>query len=203
MKRWTVVLLSAMLLLSVAGCGKKDNKETKTNNNLNKTKTNVAEEEYVNCFDVQSVVQSIMVNNETMGFPIEISKLKSTIAFGGLQDITPPKFFKGVLLDGETSIGAIEVYTESGRAEEDGLIYCIEVSEGSPWYLSIKGVTFGATIDEVKAAVGQPVFENGDVSDTYRLYYENCSDEYISFTFINGSLKTISFKYLPVEYRQG
>lgn len=201
MKKRIIILLSLMSVVLLAGCGSKDKKKDTSAGNLNKTKTNVEEEQYVNCFDVQSVSQSIMVNDQSMGFPIEMSKLKSTITLGGMQDITPPNFYKGVLLDEEASIGAVEVYTGSGNAAEDGLIYCIEVSEGSPWYLSINGITFGATIDEAKAAIGQPVFENGDVSDTYRLYYENCSYEYISLSFINGSLKTISFKYLPQEYR--
>lgn len=202
MKKRIAAILCIMLAVTAAGCGSKNKEDIDSTGNLNKTKTNIEEQPYVNCFDVQSVAQSVMVNDQSMEFPIEISKLKSTITLEGLQDITPPSFFKGVLLDEETSIGAVEVYTQSGNAKEDGLIYNIEITEGSPWYISLKGITFGSTIDEAKDAFGEPVFENGDISDTYRLYYENCSDEYISLSFVNGSLRTISFKYLPEEYRQ-
>lgn len=201
MKKITVVLLSAILVIGLVGCGKEDKKNENKNKNLETTKTNISEEEYVNCFDINNAVSSVMINDQQMTFPIEISKLKSTIVLGGLQEVIPPNFYKGSLADESVSIGAVEVYSESGDAAVDGQIHFLEVSEGSPWYLSVCGVTFGASIDEVKAAVGTPVFESGEAAGTYRVYYENCSYEYLSFLFIEGKLKTISFEYLPQELR--
>ena len=94
------------------------------------------------------------------------------------------------------------MYSESGSVEEDGYIHFLEVTEGSPWYLSVGGVTFGASVEEVKNAIGTPSFETGDESGSYRVYYENGTYEYLAFTFEGGTLKTISIEYLPKEWRQ-
>lgn len=201
MKKWSLIILSAVLVLSMSACGKKEDDKKKSNTELDTTKSNIAEEEYVNCFDVQSAAASIVVNDQQMTFPIDITKLKSTISFGSLQETTPPHYFRGTLLDENVDLCPVEVYSESGDAQTDGQIFFLEVTDGSPWYLSICGVTFGASIDEVKAAVGTPVFENGNKNGTYRVYYQNCSYEYISFLFNDGKLKTISFEYLPEELR--
>lgn len=190
--------------ITATGCGEADkSKETKTDSENKSTTSTVAKEaEYVNNFDVKTIASSIKINDQEMGFPIDMTKLKDSITVGESGQVENTHFFSGVLLDGETGIGSVEIYSESDEIETDGFIYSFEVSEGSPWYISIGNVTFGAGIDEVKASIGTPLFENGSLEDTYRVYYENCEYEYLAFTFKQGTLKTISFSYLPEEWRE-
>lgn len=198
----TFFTMITVMAVSISGCGKEKEKETNVNTgSTNSSQSYVEEEEYVNCIDMQSMLASIKINDEPMEFPIDITKLKSSISLGAVQQSASKNFYRASLMENDVCLGIVDLYSASTSVNEDGYIHFLEVSEGSPWYLSVSGVTFGATVDEVKAAIGTPIFENGDMSDIYRVYYENCSYEYLSFSFQGGVLKTISIEYLPQEWR--
>ena len=195
-----LMTIVAVMATGISGCGK--DKDSSKKNNIDTTKSVGIEEEYVNCIDMPATISTIKVNDEEMVFPIDIAKLKESISLGVLEQTSDNHMDRAVLMDSDASIGTVNLYSESGNVEEDGFIHFIEVTEGSPWYISIGGVTYGASIDEVKNAIGKPIFENGNVDGTYRVYYENCRYEYIAFAFEDGKLKTISIEYLPQEWRE-
>ena len=206
MKKKLVQLVSVAMLFVVAGvgCGKNDN-EKENNSAANAvygtTKQQADPEEYINCFDVQSAAASLKVNGEAMSFPIDILKLKKEIKLSSLTQTTSSHYYRGGLLDGETEIGMVELFSESGSPQDDAYIYFLEVKEGAPWNLEINGVTFGSSIEQAIAAIGEPIYRNGQEDGIYRIYYENCQYEFLAFAFEHGVLKTISFSYLPEEMR--
>lgn len=188
-----------------AGCKKKDEQQEKDSNMKTAsnftTKQLAAPDEYVHCFEVTAAAASLKINGETMNFPIDIAKLKQNITFNSLTQTVSSHYYRGGLLDGETEIGMAEVFSESGSPKEDAYIYSLEVKEGSPWNLEINGVAFGFGIDQTIAAMGRPIYHNGDENGVYRIYYENCQYEFLAFAFEQGALKTITFSYLPEDWR--
>ena len=197
----TVILVTFAAML-ITGCGKKKEETAKNNSDKTASAGIVDDEEYGDCIDMPAIAATVKINDEQMQFPIDITKLKDTISLGALEQTTNKNFYRGTLLDSDAVLGVVNLYSESGSVEEDGYIHFLEVTEGSPWYLSVGGVTFGASVEEVKNAIGTPSFETGDELGSYRVYYENGTYEYLAFTFEGGILKTISIEYLPKEWRQ-
>lgn len=198
-----IVALGGCLLLAagLCACSGKGEGKTEGKNPTVSTEPFVNETEYVNCFDVGDVFSSIVVNEQPMEYPIDVSKLKDSITVGSPEQTTTNQFYRGTLLDGDATIGTVDLYSPSGSLDVDGFVYFLEVSEGSPWKISVKDVTFGATVEDVRGTFGEPVYESGETEGTYRLYYENCSQEYMAFSFQDNALKTISLSYLPEEWR--
>lgn len=199
-----ISVIMAVVFLGV-GCGKKADSQDKENNAETAlgytTKQQAEPEEYVFCFDAQAAAASLKINGEAISFPIDVSKLKQNIKFNSLAQTVSSHYYRGGLLDEESEIGMVEVFSESGSPKEDAYIYSLEVKEGSHWNLEINGVTFGAAIDQTIAAIGEPIYRNGEENGNYRIYYENCQYEFLAFAFEQGALKTISFSYLPEEWR--
>lgn len=196
----TVITVITVMAVCLVGCGKDKNSSSK-NKDVSDNSNKVQDNSNDNGVDMTSIISSININDQPMEFPIDITKLKESITLLNPEQTEDSNLYRATLMDGDAIIGVVNLYSESGAVETDGFIHFIEVTEGSPWYLSVKGVTYGASVADVKKSIGEPVFENGNESQTYRLYYENNSYEYISFVFEGGLLKTIGIEYMPEEWR--
>ena len=157
MKRFAVTLLAVMFIL--AGCGKSDSTTpTKDNDNSAQVSYTINNIKIIPGTDFSGAYKEL-------GEPVKYTEAASC-------------YFDG--MDKVFTYDGFEVRTYP--AESGDFIQDLSIS--SDRFSTDKGITVGATVNEVVAAYGDNYVKTGNM---YKYYEEG--DKYIYFFFLNGALK--------------
>lgn len=159
------------------------------------------EEEYLACVDMNMVMQTLAVNGQQTGVPFALSCLGNNLTAEEwiLLESDKGLCYRGTVTDGGTVHAGVELYKES--EPEEGIVYELQVYQDGGIPVSVNGITFGSSYEQVVAAFGEPSSENGKNTDVQNVYYENCSSEFLVFTLEDGAVSSIIIHYLPPELR--
>lgn len=159
--------------------------------------------DYDNNFDAQTVASSIKIDKKTITFPMKLTDFGSNASYMDVQmeDNYFPELYWATIIEDTRKFASARFYSTVGEDDKDGLIYSFEISQNCGLNLSIKGITFGSSYKNIVTALGEPSNTNGEPKENYRVYYENSDDEYLAFALYNDKVTTITFTYLPPEYR--
>lgn len=206
LRRIKLIAAGTIVVCLMGGCkqNKTDQKPVKnpvpTYNleELNKM-LNEVEEEYINYIDIRKITDSIQIDKKKVAFPMSLADFGKKAEFGDLDTTegTSGYRYRTTISDGKKGIGIVSFYSKNGT--ENAQIYSFEVPASSGLKLEVSGITFGASLDSVIAALGEPSQKNGSLDEVYRIYYENSSDEYLAFVFQNKKVDTIIFCNRPKE----
>lgn len=208
LKRIKLIVLGVAVLCLMGGCKQTETKEEAVSTPAPTydmaeidRKLNEAEEEYVNYIDIQKITDSIQINNKKVTFPMSLTDFGKNAEFGSLQAVedSSGKRYRTAISDGQINKAMVSFYSETGT--DNAQIYSFEVPASSNLNLQVAGITFGASFEDVVAAVGEPLYQNGSLDDVYRIYYENSVNEYLAFVIENKKVSTIIFCNLPKELK--
>lgn len=215
MKKKNLLVLLSIVAVYLVGCGTAENQEASNTSpptvtfdaqEFEKQKEEAKarrNEDYVNNFDAQAVSSSIKIGKKTIAFPMKLTDFGSNASFADIhmEDNYFPELFRATIIDDTRQIASARFYSTLGQEDSDGLVYSFEISKNCGISLSLKGITFGSSYKNIVTALGEPSNTNGEPKGSYRVYYENCDDEFLAFVLDNDKVTTISFTYLPPEYR--
>ena len=203
MKRYRTAVLGLVVAAGLTGCSGTKNTTADTDTSAPAVQYEVAsgEEEYQAYVDMNMVLQTISMNGQPFAFPTALSGIGTGLYCNEWNTVeTDGKlFYRGTLTDGAAVRTGVEMY--KANPADEGMVYEIQVFADGGIPLSVNGITFGASYNQVVAAFGEPSSVNGNQNGRQNIYYENCSAELLAFTLENGAVSSIIIRYRPPELR--